>query len=296
MTGASMTQPPHPWSLAGQTAVVTGAGSPKGIGFAAARLLGLLGAAVAIASTTDRIHERSAELQAQGIEALGVVADLTDQAQVAALATAVKAWRADCGHFGQQCRLGFPRERVGCREAVRGSHPRRVGRGLARNLRTTFLVTQAFLPGMKSRGYGRIVNVSSTTGPLVAIPLLSPYATAKAGIVGLTRALGLELALSGITVNAVGPGWIATAAETATLSRSRAGLADAPRRDPRRGRRTHRLPGFAGGFLYHRSVHGRRWRQFDHRGQGAYLTRRRRYDPRAAACRGAAAQEAVFRP
>jgi 3-oxoacyl-[acyl-carrier protein] reductase len=99
---------------------------------------------------------------------------------------------------------------------------------LARNLRTAFLVTQAFLPGMKVRKYGRVVYVSSTTGPLVAMPLQSTYATAKAAMVGLTRALALEVARDGITVNAVGPGWIATA--SATPAEAEAALASPMRR------------------------------------------------------------------
>ena len=89
--------------------------------------------------------------------------------------------------------------------------------------RTAFLVTQAFLRGMKARRYGRIIFVSSTTGPLVAMPLQSTYATAKTALVGLTRTLALEVARDGITVNAVGPGWIGTA--SATPAEAKASLA-----------------------------------------------------------------------
>jgi len=63
--------------LAGQVALVTGAGSPQGIGFAAARALGRDGATLILVSTTERIHERAAELVAEGIQAIGFVADLT---------------------------------------------------------------------------------------------------------------------------------------------------------------------------------------------------------------------------
>jgi 3-oxoacyl-[acyl-carrier protein] reductase len=63
--------------------------------------------------------------------------------------------------------------------------------------------------------YGRIINVASVTGPYVANPNESAYATAKAGMIGLTRALAMEVARLGITVTAVAPGWIATAASTA---------------------------------------------------------------------------------
>ena len=64
---------------------------------------------------------------------------------------------------------------------------------------------------MKARRYGRVVYVSSTTGPVVAVPRQSTYATAKAALVGLTRAAALEVVELGVTVNAVAPGWIATA-------------------------------------------------------------------------------------
>lgn len=73
---------PDAFSLAGRVALVTGAGSRGGIGFATARLLGQLGASVAVAATTERAHVRAQELTEQGITSVGVVADLTDEAQV----------------------------------------------------------------------------------------------------------------------------------------------------------------------------------------------------------------------
>jgi 3-oxoacyl-[acyl-carrier protein] reductase len=85
---------------------------------------------------------------------------------------------------------------------------------LDRNLTSTFLASRAFVAGMAERGYGRIVNVSSTAGPVSAMPNDSAYAAAKAGIVGFTRGLALEVAARGVTVNAVAPGWIATASQT----------------------------------------------------------------------------------
>jgi 3-oxoacyl-[acyl-carrier protein] reductase len=85
---------------------------------------------------------------------------------------------------------------------------------LARNLTTAFLVTRAALPAMISRGWGRVVMVSSLTGPVMAIREDVGYATAKAGMTGLTRAVAVDTARHQITVNAVAPGWIATGSQT----------------------------------------------------------------------------------
>ena len=204
----------RPFDLSGQSAVVTGAGSAAGIGLATARLLGRMGAAVAITSTTERIHERVAELAHDGIAALGFVADLTSEDQVAALAAAVFAWRPAVDIVVNNAGMV---SQAGGWDAEKPLEKLSLGEwddALARNLHTAFLVTRAFLPAMKARGYGRIVLVSSTTGAVGAMPLQSTYGTAKAALAGLTRSLAVEVALEGITVNAVAPGWIATASAT----------------------------------------------------------------------------------
>jgi 3-oxoacyl-[acyl-carrier protein] reductase len=193
-------------------AIVTGAGSPTGIGFAIARALGAAGHSLLVASTTDRIRERVAQLRAAGLEAHGVVADLATEPGVEALTDAAagspvevlvnNAGMAVLGEMDALTELG----------EVSLADWRR---SLDRNLTTAFLVTRAFLPAMKRRGYGRIVNVSSTTGTVGAVAGDTAYAAAKAGMVGLTRALALEAAPFGVTVNAVAPGWIATGSQTA---------------------------------------------------------------------------------
>ncbi len=194
-------------------ALVTGAGSPTGIGAAVARALARAGHAVAVASTTPRIHERVAELRADGHDALGLVADLTDGAAAARVVTETLAWggRLDvCVNNAGMVAVGgtmvdAPIERY---DAATWDD------ALARNLTTCYLVTRAALPTMRAARRGRIVNVASTSGPVQAFPGDVGYHAAKAGMVGFTRAVALEVAADGVTVNAVAPGWIATGSQT----------------------------------------------------------------------------------
>ncbi|MDQ3616767.1 MAG: SDR family oxidoreductase [Actinomycetota bacterium] len=208
--------PSSPFSLAGRVALVTGAGSPEGIGFATARLLGALGASVAVAATSGRAHERAAELRTHGVEAVGVVGDLTDPACVRGLIREVvsslgtptvlvnnagmssvssPATSTDSGSLGE---TSF--------EQWQGS--------LARNLDTAFLVTRAVLAGMTAAGWGRVVMVTSVTGPVMAMRGQAAYAAAKAGMVGLARSVAVDSASQGITVNSVAPGWVATSSQS----------------------------------------------------------------------------------
>jgi 3-oxoacyl-[acyl-carrier protein] reductase len=199
--------------FSGRVALVTGAGGPNGIGFAAARALGRDGARVAIASTTDRIHERVAELAAEGIEASGHVGDLMEPdvpARIVAKALAAHGGRLDIlvNNAGMVA-VGAAEES----SAVADMDAAEWDRGIARNLRTAFAVTQAALPSLMASGHGRIVFVSSVTGPLVSNPGSAVYGAAKAGILGLMRGLAIEVGRRGVTVNAVMPGWIATGSQ-----------------------------------------------------------------------------------
>jgi 3-oxoacyl-[acyl-carrier protein] reductase len=194
---------------------VSGAGSPAGIGFATAKLLGRAGATVAVTSTTARIRERAKELRQTGMAATGHIADLTIGSARAALIDEVIRQH---GHVdvlvnnAGLAQVGSP-EITG--DFVTLSDTDWI-RSLERNLLTAVGVTRALLPAMMTRGFGRVVNVASVTGPLVANPRSAPYAAAKAAMVGATRALALEAARHGVTVNAVAPGWIATASSTDT--------------------------------------------------------------------------------
>lgn len=200
-------------NMKGQVALVSGAGSEQGIGMAIARRLGQAGARVLVTASSARIEQRAAELRQEGIEACAWVADLTDEQQVAELA----AWAE-----AQWGRVDILVNNAGM--AMQGS-PEPFAEladmdlltwnlSIARNLTTAFLLTRAVLPGMQARGYGRIVNISSTTGTRGSNIGESAYSAAKAGMLGLSMGLALEVAKQGITVNSVAPGWIATGSST----------------------------------------------------------------------------------
>jgi 3-oxoacyl-[acyl-carrier protein] reductase len=202
--------------FSGRVALLTGAGSALGIGFATARLLAQHGAKIAITSTTDRIKARARELTAGNADVFALPADLRDQASTQTLVREILAryGRIDVlVNNAGMTQISNPDETLSVSLAELSEADWDYSMGL--NLKTTFNVTKAVLPSMLSANYGRIVNVASVTGPLVSNPRSTAYSTAKAGMVGLTRALALEVARNGITVNAVAPGWIETASSTA---------------------------------------------------------------------------------
>lgn len=190
-------------------ALVTGAGAPGGIGFATARALAQTGHRLAIAATTGRIHARAAELIAEGHDVTAHVADLTDPVQVARLANAVGPVDVLVNNAGMGS-VQSPAEQVSFLDL----DPDQWRRAMDASLTTAVHVTRAFLPGMVARGWGRVVMMASVTGPYVSNPGEAAYSAAKAGMVGLTHALALEVAARGVTVNAIAPGWIATEAST----------------------------------------------------------------------------------
>lgn len=200
--------------------MVTGAGSPTGIGMACARLLAACGASVVVGATTGRVHDRVAELTDAGHVAAGVVADLTTQEG----ATAAVAAALDLGggldvlvnNAGMVSVAGGGDSLEG---DLLGTSPARWEASIARNLGTAYLMTRAALPHLRASGAGRVVMVASVTGPVMAMRADVAYAAAKAGLVGLTRALAVDEALHGVTVNAVAPGWIGTGSQTPSEAR-----------------------------------------------------------------------------
>jgi len=201
----------NPFDFSGRNALVTGCGSAEGIGFAAARLLARLGARVAITSTTpERLDARAAELRGDGASVFAYVADLTDRKQAFDLVAAAQSANGPIDVLVNAA--GMVQTGTDPVSARFGElEPDELQRELEITLKTAFHTTQAVLPSMVERGYGRIVMVSSVTGPLVTAMGSTAYATAKGAMDAMMRTIALEHGRVGITANSVAPGWIATA-------------------------------------------------------------------------------------
>lgn len=197
----------------GEVCLVTGAGSEAGIGFASAKILGERGAKLALVATTDRIYQRVAELKAKGIEAKGYVADLMDRAQAEDMVAKVNRDFAQIDVLINNAGLAQVERRDDAKEFAQMSYAA-WDVVMERNLTLCFNVTKNVIPYMLRRNYGRIVNVSSVTGPVVSNPKYAAYSAAKAAVVGMSKAIAIEVAKNNIMINNVLPGWIATGSQS----------------------------------------------------------------------------------
>jgi NAD(P)-dependent dehydrogenase (short-subunit alcohol dehydrogenase family) len=211
--------------LPGRHALVTGA--TRGIGAAIARRLAADGFRVTLLGRDrEALHAVEASL-APGLHAV-VVADVTDEAEVHAAFTEARALLGP---------LSVLVNNAGAAESAPVARTSRAlwERMLATNLTGAFLCAQAALPDLRSRrtvgGQGRLVNIASTAGQR-GYPYVSAYVAAKHGLVGFTRALALELAAEGVTVNAVCPGFT----DTDLLAHSIARIVDRTGRSPEEAR------------------------------------------------------------
>ena len=190
-----------------RTAVITGAGSERGIGRETARQLAAAGFDIAVLDVDGDAAERTAGVVAaeHGVRALGVRADVTDESSVDSAVSAVES--ADLPPIATLVNnAGITRPtRFLDIEQDEWELVFRV------NVTGTYLVTRRVLPGMVERGYGRIVNVSSVSAQRGGgVFGGSHYSAAKAAVLGLTRALAREVGPNGVVVNAVAPGLVDT--------------------------------------------------------------------------------------
>ncbi len=191
---------PH-MGLDGKTALVTGAS--KGLGKAVALALAEAGARLVLVSRDEKLLAQTAEaIRRHEGDVQVFPADVTDEAQVRALETSVTK---TFGHL----HILVNNAGINIRKPLTDFTLEEWNRVLQTNLTSAFLMCRSFIPHMKGQGYGRIINMTSMMSH-VALPDRTAYAASKAGLLALTRALALELAPEGITVNGISPGPCAT--------------------------------------------------------------------------------------
>lgn len=187
--------------LKDKIAIVTGAS--RGIGRGIANVLAREGAIVVLISHSDKVYEAAKEIQAAGYKAVALKADVTNF--------------NEAKHVVDKVLEQFGRVDILVNNA--GIYPYGLlidmtedlwDKVLATNLKSVFNFTKAVLPTMIKQRSGKIINMSSVTGPMVSQPGLTAYSASKGGVSGFTRALALEVARYGINVNAVCPGWVDT--------------------------------------------------------------------------------------
>ncbi|MGA8183135.1 MAG: SDR family NAD(P)-dependent oxidoreductase [Terriglobia bacterium] len=192
-------------SLAGRVAVITGAS--KGLGKQMALALAQEGAVVAlVARSEDLLEKVKAEIESQGGKAQAFVADVRKESEVSRMAGQVRdaAGVPDILINNAGINLRKPLHEFSLEEWHRVTET---------NLDSAFLCSRAFVPGMMEKKFGRVINIASTMAH-VALAHRTAYCTSKFGLLGMTKALALELAPHGITVNGISPGPFATEMNT----------------------------------------------------------------------------------
>ena len=187
--------------LRDRVALVTGGG--RGIGRAIALALAREGADVAVtARTAAELEAVAVEVRGLGRRAVALRCDVAERAQVDAAAEAAAAALGPVQILVNNAGIAVAAKLADIDDALWGRH-------LAVNLSGAFYMSRALLPGMLAAGWGRIVNVASIAAR-AGYPYIAAYAASKHGLLGLTRALAMEVVTSGVTVNAICPGYVAS--------------------------------------------------------------------------------------
>ncbi len=188
-------------SLSGHVAVVTGAS--KGLGRQMAESLSDAGASVALVARNETLlKEVAAGIREKGGTAEVIVGDVTDEAAAAELAISVAESLGVCDILINNAGMNN-------RKSIEDFSLDEWNEIMGVNLTGPFLMSRAFVPGMKETGWGRIINMTSIMSH-VSLPSRTGYSSTKAGLLGFTKALALELAPNNITVNGISPGPFAT--------------------------------------------------------------------------------------
>ena len=194
--------------LNGRVAAVTGAS--KGLGKAMALALGAAGASVALISRNlEQLNDVAEALRRAGGEAQAFQADVSREEAVRKLEREVMKT------FGE-VHILINNAGMNLRKPLVEFDLAEWYRVMDTNLTSVFLLCRSFVPQMKGRGFGRIINIASIMSR-VSLPGRSAYSASKAALLGLTRALALEVAPDGITVNTISPGPFATEMNTALI-------------------------------------------------------------------------------
>ena len=183
--------------LTGKTAIIVGGSG--GLGEAMAHTISGAGAAIALVGRNQaKLDKVAGELKAKGGKVETFTADMTSESDVKRLTGEVNAkFKAP--------QILINSAGINIRKSVTDFTLKEFQSVVDSSLVTTFLACNAFVPGMKGTGYGRILNLSSMLAH-VSLPNRTAYSSGKAGLLGFTKSLALELAAEGITVNAISPG------------------------------------------------------------------------------------------